>query len=325
MALYAAGRASAGTAPDRLADLPDGLLDPAGDADVVAAAVALAPRLLAFDPAWELLEAAAATGNAAARQAILRTAPLDAAPQFRARYGELVAVLATAPDPQASFMAVHGLPRWIAYAPGAGDTVRAAVCDVSRRDRRWRGAAQVLGQIAGSGLEHPVGGAAAGSLLHRTVESLLAAVRAGDGPEAEKDGDLPARWRLHWLTTKAVGDDIGLAAALAGQLAGEPSLTGTRVELLVRTVDPQAPAPARLAALRELAAAHEGRPVMAAATAAVLDQRHKSADPAPDPAGTLELVRTLAADGGTAAGLFAVALLSGVGWATTGRRSGASS
>ncbi|MFD9405952.1 hypothetical protein ACFWBN_02855 [Streptomyces sp. NPDC059989] len=350
VAVYAAGRAAAGTAPDRLAELLDGLLDPAGDAkvtsrkealrlavrflppgraarmlaraglardghpDVLAAAVALAPRLLAFDAAWELMEAAAATGGPAARQAVLRTEPLDVAPEFRSRYGELVAALATAADRQAAALAVHVLPRWIAYAPGAGEAVRAAVCDLSRRDRSWRGAAQVLGEIAVSGLEHPVGGAAPGSLLHRTVEPLLAAVRAGEGPEAEEDGDLPARQRLRWLTTQAFGDDTGLVTALAGQLAGEPSLTGMRVELLVRTVDPHAPAPARLAALRELAAAHEGRPVMAAATAVVVGHRHKSADPVPDAAGTLELVRTLADDGETATGLFAAAILGGVGW-----------
>lgn len=359
VALYAAGRAAAGTAPDRLAELLDGLLDPAGDAkvtsrkealrlavrflpagraartlaraglapdahpDVVAAAVPLTAPLLAFEAVWELLEAAAATGNAAARRAVLQPEPLDLAPEFRTRYGALVAALTASADPQLSALAVHVLPRWIAYAPGAGETVRAAVCDLTRRDRSWRGAAQVLGQLVRSGLDHPVGGAAPGSLLHRTVEPLLAAVRAGEEPEAEEGGDLPARQRLYWLTTKVVGDDPAVVTALARQLAGEPSLTGLRVGLLVRAVDPHAEVPARLAALRELAAAHEGRPVLAAATAAALGHRHRREDAAPDAAGTLELVRALAADGGLAAGLFAVALLTALGsrygWEPQGR------
>ncbi|MEU9300959.1 hypothetical protein [Streptomyces sp. NPDC048269] len=349
VAVYAVGRAAAGTEPDRLAELLDGLLDPAkgtkvtsrkeaarlaarflppgragrmlsrigrdpaAHPDLVAAAVALAPRLLSSGEVWELLDTAVAADNAAARRAVLRTRPLDVAPSHRPRYAGLVATLATCADRDTSGPAVTALPHWIAYAPGAADTVRAMVCDLARRDRSWRGAAWVLGEIAASGVEHPVGGGAPGSTLHRTVEQLLAAVRDGDGPEAEADGDLPGRQRLRWLATRVVGDDPGLAAALARQLAGEPSLTTTRTNLLVRAVDPQASAPRQLAALRELVAAHEDRPGLATTTSAALRERHRSAEPAPDTAVTLELVTALAADGVPAAGLFAVALVSALG------------
>ncbi|MFG2983564.1 hypothetical protein ACGFYQ_20340 [Streptomyces sp. NPDC048258] len=349
VAVYAAGRAAAGTAPDRLTELLDGLLDPpqgakvtsrkeavrlavrflppgraarmlsrvgrdpAAHPDLVAAAVALAPRLLAFGEVWELLDTAVGTDNAAARHAVLRTRPLDVAPSHRPRYAGLVATLATRADRDTSGPAVRALPHWIAYAPEAADTVRAMVCDLARRARSWRNAAWVLGEIATSGVEHPVGGGAPGSTLHRTVEQLLAAVRDGDGPEAEADGDLPGRQRLRWLATRVVGDDAGLAAALARQLAGEPSLTTTRTNLLVRAVEPHASAPRQLAALRELVAAHEDRPGLATTTAAALRERHRSAEPAPDTAATLELVTALAGDGAPAAGLFAVALVSALG------------
>uniref|UniRef100_A0AAU2JGW3 PBS lyase n=1 Tax=Streptomyces sp. NBC_00049 TaxID=2903617 RepID=A0AAU2JGW3_9ACTN len=349
VALYAAGRAAAGTAPDRLAELLTGLLDadtgvkltsrkealrlavrflpprpaaellarvglaPDSHPDLVTSAVSLAPRLLAFGKVWELLDSAVATGTEASRHAVLRTAPLDVAPDHRPRYGRLVAELAASATPEGSAQAFTTLPRWVAYAPEAVDTLRLAVCDLSRTGNPWRGAAHALGRVASSGAAHPVGGAAPGSAFHRTVEDLLAAVRAGDGPEAEQDRDLPALGRLRWLATRVARADSVLTAGFARQLAGEPSLTTTRVDLLVRTVDLFAPAPAQQAALKELAAAHTGRPALATTTAAALHEHCRHAEPLPDSAVSLELVRGLADGGALAEGLFAVALTSAFG------------
>lgn len=348
VALYAAARAAAATAPSVLAPRLAELLDPArrvkvtsrkeaarlavrllppplaaallsrildhpdSHRDLVATAMRLASRLLAAESAWELLEAAASMTEDS-RLPILHTDPLSVPRAHRRRYAGLVAVAArprTGPD--ALPPSYPSLPKWAAYAPEVADILRLAVCDLSLREG-GQSAAEALAQIAASGLPHPLGGAEPGSPFHGAVEELLRLVRGGADPDAEPEGDLPALRRLRHLATQPLGKDPAVREAVLRQLADEPLLAEARVTLLLRAVDLRADPAGMPAALRELVAALRGRPGLARATASGLAGRYLHGDPLPDLPAALETVRELARDGGAEAGLFAAALTASVG------------
>lgn len=277
--------------------------------DVCAAAVAFATGLLDAEPVWELL-AEAATGQAPppVRRAVLRADPGHLPETHRARYAHLVASVAAAPDPEVATPALAALPRWAAWAPETADVARQAVTDLANRGG-WREAAGAVRALAASGLPHPLGGAAPGSLLHHTLADLAAAARRDD-PDAGDDRDLPARRRLAHLTDLPADDrHRPLLAGAADLLAAEPDLAGIRAAALRRLVDPTAGPQALAAALGALADAHQGRPAAAAFTALALLREHASG-PLPPP-GTLDaLARTARGGGdtGPAAGLFVTAL-----------------
>ncbi|WP_030158024.1 hypothetical protein [Streptomyces sp. NRRL S-244] len=348
VAVYAAGRAAAATAPMRLAELLDGLLGApsgakvtsrkeavrltarflpprraaallarvAGDADshpdVVTAAVSHAIGLLGTGEVWNLLERAAASGTREAGEVIGRTPTLRVAQRHRPRYARLVALLAASPHRSVAAHAVTALPDWVAYAPEAADPVRRAVCDLASGPG-WKSAATALEKIAGSKLPHPVGGGEPGSQFHRAVEELLDTVRSGDDPEAGAERDLPALQRVRFLSQIVSAEHGELRAALVRQLAGEPALATLRVALLRRSVDLRADLPELRAALDVLVEAHAGRPGLAAATANSLRDGNWHGDLVRDPAVVLEAVRGLAEDGAAVAGLFAVALTAAMG------------
>ncbi|MFE6870470.1 hypothetical protein ACFVFS_28445 [Kitasatospora sp. NPDC057692] len=281
--------------------------------DVRAAAVAFAAGLLDAEPVWELLAGAAAEDSPAVRRAVLRADPAGLPEAHRARYARLVASVAAAPDREVARLALTVLPRWAAWAPQSADVARRAVTDLADRGS-WREAAGAVRELAASGLPHPLGGAAPGSLLHRTLAELAAATRTDD-PHAEDDRDLPARRRLAHLADLPADDHHRpLLAAVADLLAAEPDLADLRSAALRRLVDPGA-GPQKLAeALGALAASHRDRPAAAACTALALLREHASG-PLPPP-GTLDaLARTARPDGDTAAaaGLFATALTEAFG------------
>ncbi|AWZ08411.1 hypothetical protein [Streptomyces sp. ICC4] len=353
VAVYAAGRAAAATAPSALAHritelldpgrevkvtsrkeaarlaarlLPPALAvalmgrigrDPASHPDLKAVAMRLALGLLPAEAAWELLEAAAA-GSPDSRAALLDTAPLTVRAEHRPRFARLVAAATGVRDGAAAGIAPHhhlSLPKWAAYDPEPAETLRLAVCDLTPRGAAHH-AVSALAQIAASTLPHPVGGAEPGSPFHRAVAELLDIVRAGEEPDAEPDLDRPALRRLRQLAAQPLGDRPAAREAVLRQLAGEPLLAEARVNLLLRAVDLRAdPAdPARQrAALHELVAALRGRPGLARATASRLTTRYGHGDLLPDPASVLETTRGLAADGTAEAGLFAAALTAAVG------------
>lgn len=353
VALYAAGRSAAATPPSllagRLTELLDpdrgvkvtsrkeaarlaarllpptlaaGLLgrigrDPRAHRDLKDTAVRLALGLLPAEPAWELLESAA-RGPREGRFPIVHTDLLDVPLEHRPRYARLVAtaVETGAASADGAFSSYYSLPKWVAYAPEAADTLRLAVCDLSP-GAGARPAASALADVATSGLPHPVGGAEPGSQFHRAVAELLRTARSGTEPDAEETRDRPALRRLRELTIHSgLGAVPAVREAVLRQLADEPLLIEARVDLLLRAVDlraePSDPA-GQLAALRDLVAAHSGRPGLARATASQLKTRYCYGDPLPDPATALESVRALAADGGAASGLFAAALTDGIG------------
>ncbi|MFF2045273.1 hypothetical protein ACFVVX_33150 [Kitasatospora sp. NPDC058170] len=276
--------------------------------DVRAAVVAFATGLLDAEPVWELLTEAAGQAPPPVRLAVLRADPGHLPETHRARYAHLVASVAASPDPEAAAPALAALPRWAAWAPETADVARRAVTDPANRGG-WREAAGAVRELAASGLPHPLGGAAPGSLLHRTLAELAAAARTDD-PDAGDDRDLPARRRLAHLTDLPADDHHRpLLAGAADLLAAEPDLAGIRAAALRRLVDPAAGPQALAAALGALADAHQGRPAAAALTALALLREHASG-PLPPP-GTIDaLARTARRDGdtGTAAALFATAL-----------------
>ncbi|SFF09019.1 hypothetical protein SAMN05216251_10885 [Actinacidiphila alni] len=327
--------------------------------DVQAAVVAFAAGLLArgaTGPAahdlWSLL-AEAVHGAPQSRTALLRTTPWSLPAPHRPHYARLVADIAATPtdaddaEPKGPEMpgaapeaaqdgvgsdavrsavraAVRELPRWVAYAPEAVGVLSRAVTDPRVR-ATWAEAAQAVARLATSGLPHPVGGAAPGSLLHGTVTELIVAVGRGEY-DAEADRDLPARRRLvqlvHHLPRPQRSADPArdtvrpVLTALAALLAAEPSLAEPRVWLLCRLADPEAGpglSPDAGGRLLALADALAGRPALAVRTAAQLRSDLMSGRTPERPDLLLDAARRCAADGGTAAGLLAVAVLDGVG------------
>ncbi|MFE5583168.1 hypothetical protein [Kitasatospora sp. NPDC056531] len=165
--------------------------------DVRAAAIAFTTGLLDAEPVRELLAEAAWQAPPPVRRAVLRADPGHLPTTRRARYAHLVASVAAAPDPEVATPALAALPRWAAWAPETADVARRAVTDPANRGG-WREAAGAVRALAAPGLPNPLGGAAPGSLLHRTAPHLteLAAAARTDDPDAGDDRDLPARQRL---------------------------------------------------------------------------------------------------------------------------------
>ncbi|MGW8761519.1 hypothetical protein ACWGN5_03350 [Streptomyces sp. NPDC055815] len=279
--------------------------------DVHAAVVGLAPTLLPDEEMWALLEAAAADGPGAARRALLDVNPADLAPAHRSRYGELVARLASVPEEQVVESALFALRDWARYTPAAGAALAEVCTDLAspwNADRAGYG----LTELARSELPHPIGGAAPGSLLHGVVDRLLALVAAGEPEGGGRGRDLPARRRLHSLLGSSIHDHR-MCAALARQLAAEPAVAATRTALLVRAIDLEATEPDLLLSLRELAAAVDGRPVLAARVAKDVEETYRYGTAPVDATAALGAVRVLADDGGLVEGLLAAALVSALG------------
>ncbi|WP_405833850.1 hypothetical protein [Streptomyces sp. NBC_00105] len=317
--------------PEDAAELLAGAaLDACAHPDLRTAAVALAPALLPAEAAWSLLESAVADGPEAARCAVLR-GPAEVAPAHRSRYGRLVTGLLATADELTSQSVFWSLAEWAAYAPEVTGTLTDMVTDLTS-SLTWEAAGKTLLGIAGSELPHPAGGAAPGSALHEAVTRLLSAMASEDGASqggrsqeggsrngASQGGDAdgperPARHRLcHLLDSTMVTVPGRLCAPLARQVAAEPRLTGLRVSLLVRAVDPAMPEAELTTACRELSAAVADRPALAGRSAAQLHQRHYySSRSMQQMEGALGAVRTLSA-GTLPDGLFAAALAAALG------------
>uniref|UniRef100_UPI00068BFF44 hypothetical protein n=1 Tax=Kitasatospora sp. MBT63 TaxID=1444768 RepID=UPI00068BFF44 len=297
--------------PDRAAAaLADAYRVPGQHPDVLSLIVRRALGLLGTEPVRDLLAEAAATGAPRARLALLTDDPLGLPEAHRPYYARLVAGLAGGrPGEEGESVrraAVWAMRHWAGYAPETADVVRHAVTDLSSRSG-WQSAALVLGGLADSGQPHPLGGAAPGSLLHRTLAELAAAALTPGGPE-ETGRDLPALRRLDHLVEQGIRRPEILTAA-AEHLAHDPELLPARVTLLRRAVDPHAALPDLTRALGALAAAHAGRPALAAESARQLAAHLGHHAPWPDPDAVLAAAERLTVDGGLAAGLLATAVI----------------
>ncbi|KOG35669.1 MULTISPECIES: hypothetical protein [Streptomyces] len=279
--------------------------------DVHATVVGLASTLLPAEEMWALLESAVADGPDASRRMLLEVGPADLLPAHRSRYGELVARLPFVAEEQTAEQALYGLRDWARYAPGAGAALADVYTDPASPLAGWR-ACHGLVELAQSGLPHPIGGVAPGSLLGDVVDRLLAVVAAGEPEGGGRGGDLPARRRLDSLLGSSIRDPR-MCAVLARRLATEPAVTAARTALLVRAVDLTSTEAELIFSLRELAAATEGRPVLAVRVAEDLEEAHQYGDPLHDLSPALAAVRVLASEGRLVEGLLAVGLVTALG------------
>ncbi|MGW7363617.1 hypothetical protein ACWGI8_09355 [Streptomyces sp. NPDC054841] len=277
--------------------------------DVQAAVVAFSTELLSEEGTWAVLSEAT-SGAPQVLQSLVRAEPWALPEAHRPRYARLVGEVCRATDTEVAEAGLRALPRWAGYAPESAGAVSRIVTDLDRR-AGWRTAAQAVGELAASGLPHPLGGAASGSLFHETLAGLLAAVGAGEY-EALADRDLPARQRVAALLgalPPRPGDEARpVLEAAAAQLADEPSLAADRIDLLRRLVELDAELPDLTERLRALAEASRDRSVLAAATASRLPWNAGGRAPR-DPATLLAAAEELAATGEPAAGLLAAGLV----------------
>ncbi|GHF17672.1 hypothetical protein [Streptomyces morookaense] len=278
--------------------------------DVQAACVAFTTGLLSCEEAWDLLESAA-TGRRELRLAVLRTWPFGLPEHHRARYAELVCALCDTDDPEVAEAGYRALGEWARWAPKAAGVLAAAVTDLDNRSS-WQAAAHALCRIVTEGA--PV------TPLTGALAELIAADAAPDVADAEPGRDRPARRRVRHLAgdVAARGRFRPMRAAVvevAEFLAGHGDFVPQAAEVLVQAADLHAAPEALAAELLRLARLHEGRPALAVRTAGALDGRLRERN-----VGGTDLAAaadTLAADGGCAAGLFAVTLT-----AAGGRRTG---
>ncbi|MGW4646837.1 hypothetical protein [Kitasatospora sp. NPDC004289] len=293
-------------------------LTPGQHPDALAAAIGAATGLTERPEAWELLEQAA-EGPAQAQQALVRVGPWQLAAAHRARYAALIGRVCRSTEPEVATAGLESLPRWAGFAPELAGLLPDLVADPDLRTS-WRAAVRATVALAWNGQPHPLGGAAPGSVLHRTVTALLTADREGraapggapgvpGAADAAADRDLPARQRLRELVTSLPQPDRPwqreTVTALADLLGQEPPL---RVGLLLALVDLR-DEPAVLAGrLADLEEACAGRPALALRCADALSRERRTALMPEDPSAVAAVVRQLAARGGHRSGLQALGL-----------------
>lgn len=289
--------------------------------DVRAAVVSALPPLLGAAPeAWRILEDAARDSSSQVREAFLRCTPWELAGTHRARYAELVGDAYDANPAQldgiAAYGTFHAVAAWARFSPALASRLARTVCDLGSGGHS-RHAVGALRDLAESGAAHPVGGAAPGSVLHSAVAELLTVVRAGEeDSEALPDRDLPALQRLRSLVALSGGstEQRELLAAVADQLAQEPLLAAERAELLHQLVVPTADLPELLGGLRKLADALEGGAATVASRVSGRLWVSLVHQPPPEKPETRHAAAEhLARDGGMAAGMLAVGLVTGMG------------
>ncbi|MEO3842550.1 hypothetical protein [Streptomyces sp. CNZ287] len=275
--------------------------------DVRAACVAFAGGLLGRPEVWGMLEAAAAD-DPEVRLPLLRPQPRDLREEYRPRYAGLVEAASRTEDPQLAWAAYTGLAGWAPWSPTAADVLCRAVTDLGNRGT-WEPAADALVTLA---INAPADDPAREPVV-RAARELR--VRALGQPDAEKDRDLPARRRLASLVWRLTTRTRTLRPllrptvhAFADVLAADDDFVPQAAVLRTEALDLEAGTAELTAALLDLAALHEGRPVLAETTAGTLGRRLDGDGRPGTPDARAEAARALAAAGGHAEGLFAVAL-----------------
>ncbi|MET9896750.1 hypothetical protein ABZZ47_42595 [Streptomyces sp. NPDC006465] len=318
---------------------------PGAHVDVRAAVVAFTGGLLDEEPVWGVLRDAAGA-EPVLRAAVLRVTALDLPEPHRERYARLVREVTATDDPETATLAFAALARWAPWSPEAPTVLATATTDLTDRTS-WRAAAQGLVDVAAGspggvdGFERAlrtlaaaeaeaeaeagaVAGAAGSGGAARSEAPLVPEAGVSARADAEERRDRPARQRLAHLVaclgrSAAMDPDAVRPAALAAVelLAGYDAFVPQAAALAVTHLDLDAD-PRRL---ERLAALTTGRPALAVRTAEDLEARLRSR--AGDPDALLEAVRRLAAHGGHAEGLLAVAVTAAIGtrtgWATPWR------
>ncbi|MFI5805255.1 hypothetical protein [Streptomyces sp. NPDC051561] len=290
--------------------------------DVRAACVSHASRLLDDARAWRMLQDAAAGGavadapaveRTALRAAVLGVAPGDLAEPLRPRYAGLVREVCRTDDPELAVAALGALGVWAPWLPGATDVLVAALTDLTDR-RRWRTAAEAL--VAGA----PAAGVGRDAVL-RALNVLATA--------EEPDRDLPARYRLDHLVSRLCAlTDGGWGAPrpevarpvlreAGGVLRAHEEFVPHAAELLVRGLELDAEPGELDAALTQLGRLLDERPAAAVRTAEALSDRIGGYQAEGDQEVLLGRATALAAGGGHATGLLAVAITEACGGRTS--------
>ncbi|MBK3633494.1 hypothetical protein JHN52_11140 [Streptomyces sp. MBT97] len=291
--------------------------------DVRAAVVRALPPLLGQPEARRLLDDVARDDALPVHEALLAVTPWELAEPYRRAYAEVVvAAYDTGLGLTEGFGGGYGLLRsmgvWCRCSPDLAARIARTVCDLDGRTH-WQTAGWVLRDLAVSGLPHPVGGAAPGSVFHGAVAELLAALHTAEGGcDAGERRDLPALQRLRNLTSfgHVGGVRPQLLEDVARQLAPEPLLMAERADLIGQLIDHATDPEALLDRLAELADVLDGAGVTAALhTTGRLrtSSAHRSAPRHVDV--MLTAADRFARDGGTAAGLLAIGLVSSTGLA----------
>ncbi|WP_151771860.1 hypothetical protein [Streptomyces abyssomicinicus] len=297
--------------------LAEAFLAEDGHPDVRAAVVAVLPPLSGLPQAWDLLARAARAEAPQVRRALLAVRPGDLPSERRRAFAGLAGTVydAFAATDDLPSSAPGTLAAWVRYDAAAADRLARTVCDVGNH-RSWREAAYRLQGVAASGLPHPAGGTAGGSVFHGAVAGLLTALHAAeDDRDAPDDRDLPVLQRLRILVSRGpeAGRTPEVVRPLVAQLAREPLLAFERADLLASLVDPAAGPDGTTARLRDVAAALEGAGAQAAAVVAGRLLPGDRELPAEACDALTVVVRRLAGDGGTVTGLLATGLTVSVG------------
>ncbi len=319
-----AARLAADTLPVREAAalLAQACAHPGRHHDVQAAALAAMTNLLECEEAWTLLEGAV-TGRRELRLAVLGTSPHHMSDQHRTRYAQVIHALCRTDDPEVAEAGYRALERWSRWVPEAADTLVDVVTDLDNRTG-WRTATGALCRLVTTAPS----GTPDATPLTRALTALMNADAPDGTPDAEPDRDRPARRRLRHIVTDVAQScrwnqrtTLPVAHAVAELLLTSPDFVSDAVELSTRALDLDAGAEALTAELTRLARLHEGRPALAVRTATTLDQWLRTSRDGADHAFD-HAARTLAEDGGHAAGLLAVTLTLSV-YKRQGRRTGA--
>ncbi|MET9875275.1 hypothetical protein ABZZ36_11705 [Actinacidiphila glaucinigra] len=289
--------------------------------DVQAVCVSAAADLLPSPAAWELLEGAA-DGPPVIQAAVLRINPHLLREDERSRYGRLIGRVAGSAHQETADAATALLAAWSPWYPEAGNLLLTAAVDLDNRTS-WRAASDGLVALGAS-----AGGA---EPLLQALARLVAAedefadedagVGTGGLPDAEGERDRPARQRIaHVVARLSVVVTTGVTEAhrtmtrRAAELLGErDAFVPQAARLSLHALDLDAPATVLLGGLEHLAELHSGRPALAVGTAAALRDRLGVRRPTGDPLVLLLAAERLAAEGGHAAGLLAVAVTGALG------------
>ncbi|MEH0449282.1 hypothetical protein QA811_38085 [Streptomyces sp. B21-102] len=289
--------------------------------DVRAAVVRALPPLLDEPEAWRLLDDVARGDSHPVHEALVFVTPWELAETHRRAYAAVIvavydAALGLTEGFGGDYFLLRAMEVWCRASSELAVRISRTVCDLGER-AHWQTAGSVLRDLAVSGLPHPVGGTAPGSIYHGAVAELLAAMRTAQGGcQAQEGRDLPALQRLRTLTYLGhVGRvHAELLEPLAEQLAPEPLLVTERAYLLVGLVDQAAEPDVLRERLQSLADALEGAGVTVAAHVSEQLWTSSASRALAWRADTLlATADRFARDGGTTTGLLAVGLARGTG------------
>ncbi|MFD1146156.1 hypothetical protein [Saccharothrix hoggarensis] len=252
--------------------------------DVRRAVVSATRWFLDDEAAWELLGRAVADERAVAGE-VLDQGPDVVARRHRARYAELVRVVAGSADPDTARLGLSALPAWIRWSDGAAELLVSRVSDLSAT-ATWRYALAALVRLSATTSVAP-------------LREAIAALLAVDGEfDAVEDRDLPARQRIEAVVQGLAWDRSAAGRAAARAVVPDLAAAGYRswaVSLTVAAV-PWEDEGAELDGLREVVRLAV-RPVAAWQAAAEVERDLGGVLRRLSRARLLDVATTLAAEG----------------------------